>query len=568
MEGWRNLTAEEIRQLQSQHNSADNWEEISVVSTFFVDKIHDCHFSGKVSLGEGVSIRRVPLLRNCWVGDGAILTNVGEIAGEDPPHAFPVEVRNEDGSHAITAHPDMTVGDAYLCSVAGPEHPIHHLCRWESSSHFANVIGRGAVIKNVSSLQSVWIGERSRIAEATQLENVYVHSSAEEPTSIGAGVILRDAVIGLQNTVDTHTIVRNVLTGSGVSLTEGLRISHCVVGDNSRLSCCEVLFSLIFPFHEQHHNSSFLIAATIKGQSNLAAGATVGSNHNGRKNDCALLADRGFWPGLCTSVKFPSRFAAYTLLVKGDYPYEINLPYPFCLVRHNVKDDALEILPAYWWRYNAFALQRNMRKYQDRDRRKTVVQQIHANPLAPDTVQQIIHALNQWQLGAESFVKGVERSQRPVRLLKAPECFHWYREMLVYYAITTLGEEMTNRPDILCREVLTATPMRWVNVGGQLMRLEDARALLEAPADNWADMHQHYGRLMAQYPDHNRAMACFVLKFLCDGKPTTEKLRMLAEEGTEIIKDFEQRALRERERDLHDDFRKSTLDELEIGEIF
>lgn len=563
MEGWRNLTAAEIEQLKTQRNSADNWEEISVVSTFFVGEIYDCHFSGKVRLGEGVCLRRVALLRNCFVGDGATLTNVGEIAGEEPPHAFPVEVRNEDGSHAIVAHPDMTVTDAYLCSMTSPDHPLRHLCRWDLPADMANYIGKGTVVKNVASLQSVWIGEGARISEATQMENAYIHSSMEEPTVIGAGAILRNAVIGLQNTVDTHAIVRHVLTGSGVSLTEGLRISHCVVGDNSRLSCCEVLFSLIFPFHEQHHNNSFLIASTIKGQSNLAAGATVGSNHNGRKNDCALVADRGFWPGLCTSVKFPSRFAAYTLLVKGDYPYEINLPYPFCLVSLNVQEDELDILPAYWWRYNAYALKRNAQKYPERDRRKTVRQHIHTTPFAPDTIQQIIYALNQWQLGSDHFVKGIENSKRKVWVLKSSECFHWYREMLVYYAVQQLGDALSDDLDALCKEVAAATLTQWINVGGQLMRLDDARGLLDAPAATWNEMHERYDKLMEDYPQHNRGMACFVLKFLCDGKPTKEKLQMLAEEGREIVRDFDQRAEHERTRDLNSPFRMATRELLD-----
>jgi hypothetical protein len=43
-----------------------------------------------------------------------------------------------------------------------------------------------------------------------------------------------------------------------------------------------MLSNLIFPGHEQHHNNSFLIAACIKGQSNMAAGANIGSNHNSR----------------------------------------------------------------------------------------------------------------------------------------------------------------------------------------------------------------------------------------------------------------------------------------------
>ena len=90
-----------------------------------------------------------------------------------------------------------------------------------------------------------------------------------------------------------------------------------------------MLNNLIFPAHEQHHNNSFLIASVVLGQSNMAAGATIGSNHNSRANDNEVQAGRGFWPGLCTSIKHSSRFASFVLLAKGDYPAELNIPLPF-----------------------------------------------------------------------------------------------------------------------------------------------------------------------------------------------------------------------------------------------
>ena len=106
----------------------------------------------------------------------------------------------------------------------------------------------------------------------------------------------------------------------------GARLINSYLGHNSTISCCEVLNSLIFPAHEQHHNNSFLCAALVLGQSNMAAGATVGSNHNSRSADGEIIAGRGFWPGLCVSLKHNSKFASFTIIAKGDYPAEINNP--------------------------------------------------------------------------------------------------------------------------------------------------------------------------------------------------------------------------------------------------
>ena len=76
-----------------------------------------------------------------------------------------------------------------------------------------------------------------------------------------------------------------------------------------------------------------------------------------------LRAGRGFWPGLSTTLKHNCRFASYTLLTKGNYPSELNIPLPFSLLIDNEQQNRLEVMPAYWWLYNMYALERNSWKY-------------------------------------------------------------------------------------------------------------------------------------------------------------------------------------------------------------
>ena len=68
----------------------------------------------------------------------------------------------------------------------------------------------------------------------------------------------------------------------------------------------------------------------------MAAGATIGSNHNSRGPDGEIVAGRGFWPGLCVSLKHNSKFASFTIIAKGDFPAELNIPIPFSLVSNDV----------------------------------------------------------------------------------------------------------------------------------------------------------------------------------------------------------------------------------------
>ena len=113
----------------------------------------------------------------------------------------------------------------------------------------------------------------------------------------------------------------------------------------------------------------------VLGQSNVAAGATIGSNHNSRAADNEVQAGRGFWPGLAASLKHSSRFASFVLITQGSYPAELDVRLPFSLVSNNVAKDRLEIMPAFWWLYNMYALARNSHKFAARDRRRVKAQQ-------------------------------------------------------------------------------------------------------------------------------------------------------------------------------------------------
>src|SRR5690606_22362352 len=201
---------------------------------------------------------------------------------------------------------------------------------------------------------------------------------------------------------------------------------------------------------------------------NMAAGATVGSNHNSRGADGEIIAGRGFWPGLCVSLKHNSRFASYTLIVKGDFLHELDIRMPFTMVSHDVANDRIVILPAYWFLYNMYALMRNNAKFISRDRRSLKNQHFEYDVLAPDTVNEAFVALREIEIAvgkayhpemggtAEWAAKGkailadasmdlrhkeilldnVENSKRKVVLIKVREGYETYRRIIAYYAAT------------------------------------------------------------------------------------------------------------------------------------
>ncbi len=315
------------------------------------------------------------------------------------------------------------------------------------------------------------------------------------------------------------------LLGEHVHLEFGLRLNDTVVGDNSTLARCEVGNSIIFPAHEQHHNNSFLIAGLIMGQSNIAAGGTIGSNHNSRTADNELAAGRGFWPGLCCSFKHSSRFASYCLLAKADYPAELDITLPFALVNNNVSKDRLEVMPAYWWMYNMYAMDRNSKKFAKRDKRVLKAQNIEFDNLAPDTAEEILRGMKQlraWMAastGDTVYAQGQEKSKRPTVVLKAEEGLKAYEEMLIFYAMKNLvgGQQPAGS---------SQHEKEWVNIGGQLVAKPDMEQLIadveKGTIGSWKQLHERMNSLWEDYPALRAAHAYGVLCTLA-GTPSLDE---------------------------------------------
>ena len=316
------------------------------------------------------------------------------------------------------------------------------------------------MIKNSRIIKDTLIGPDCYIKGANKLKNLTINSSAEEPTQIGEGVELVNGIVGYGNRIFYGVKAVRFLTGRNVQVKYGARLLNTFLGANSTVSCCELLNNLIFPFHEQHHNNSFLTASTLLGQANIAAAASIGSNHNSRSQDGEILAGRGFWPGLASSFKHSSRFAAYVLAAKGSYPCELNITLPFSLLSLSEEGGTLELMPGYWFEHNMFAIVRNPRKYRARDKRVVKEHPIEYDFLAPDTAEEMIAGMETLRAGIEAQLgrplseTDLERCEELDRTLDLRldglaykhkvhiqhplRGYRWYRTMLRYYGAVEL----------------------------------------------------------------------------------------------------------------------------------
>ena len=672
IKGKRHLTAAEIEVLEKNlnHNDDPTWNNFYVDDSedgFDPSLIHLSFFSGYVVLGKiqklvlkfndlrlecGIRrskisnvvtgdlcvIRNVFYLDNYRLGDRVILFNINEMSctnhakfgngilkkGEPEEHRIWIGVANENEGRKILPFEAMIPADAYIWSHYRSDPEL--LRRFVEITEYGvsheldtfGIVENDAVIKNVSIIKDAKIGESAYIKGAFKLKNITVLSSEKEASQIGEGVEMVNGILGYGSKVFYQAIAVRFVIGRNCQVKYGARVLNSVLGDNSTVSCCEILNNLIYPFHEQHHNSSFLIATTVMGQSNIAAGATIGSNHNSRSPDGEIVAKRGFWPGLCSDFKHNSRFASFVLVTKGSYQYELDIPYPFALVAPGSNGSPkISIIPAWWFMYDMFAITRNKDKFLKRDKRVTKVQNIETDPLAPDTMQEVMSALDRIIGLTAGYLKSIDKEhtegkttaeeqyqaakdflhQNPdadfvlddticqkrygASIVKPVQAYKTYRKVVKYFATSTIMNFCQNQNnEMLTKELvekIRELPLftEWENVGGQIIPSEKIRELFASiksgTVNNWESVHQFYEFCQKSYEEWKVRYALYLLEQLYS-RPIEEfsvdLYRNITDDVSIVAYDIYNASLKSREKDYTDYYRNMVYSsEKEMDEV-
>lgn len=568
---FRRLTPSEIDILRNNQNTAEDWQSLFVSEKFYPERIKNCSFAGTLYLetnppgvleqdnlfyttgiynshikschiGTNCSINNVSILSNYRVEENCILQNIQQLSssaystfgcGYQNNNSKPgkrnwLKVANENGGRALLPFTGMLPSDAYLWTRFGHEPSLKKRLialtdmEHKKNGNFVPTVGKHSIIRNCATITDVFFGSHCTIIGANYLDNLTILSNAAEPTFIGSGTDLRTGIVGFQNSIDSNTIAENFLTGKNVTLKYNAKLVHSFVGDNSTIACAEVLNNLIFPFHEQHHTNSFLIATILMGQSNIAAGATIGSNHNSRAADGEIVAGRGFWPGLVSNFKHNSKFASFTLAAKGNYDSELNITLPFALISPAGDPANIRIFPGFWFKYNLYALARNSWKFEQRDKRKIKTQVIETDFLAPDTIEEmfagielLIGSLNaqtsqslsltalrenkvtldkKWTLLLDGQVnKGKAEVYKPVQSILL------YRDMILFYSVRAI---LDNFPKTISTDAADST-VDWINLGGQIIPSPRVKSIIDGirdgQIDSWEAVHTAYAKAQTNY---------------------------------------------------------------------
>lgn len=663
----RALTAQEIEILVRNGNTSDDWSKLLVSDAFNPELVKNCSFFGLVRIGNlettclcfsdltvpvglynstiisadfgnNVAIHNVNYLSHYIVGDEVIINNVNELVttnhakfgngilkkGESESVRIWLELCNENTGRKVLPFNGMTTADAYLWTRNRHDNLLQQKFieltekQFDNKRGYYGKIGNRTVIKNCRIIKDTWIGADAYLKGANKIKNVTINSNKEARTQIGEGSELVNGIIGYGCRIFYGIKAVRFIMSDYSQLKYGARLINSFLGPNATISCCEVLNSLIYPAHEQHHNNSFLCAALVMGQSNIAAGATLGSNHNSRGADGEVIMGRGFWPGLCVSIKHNSIFPSFTILHKGDYNYELNIPLPFSLISIDYVKDELVVMPGYWFMYNFYALARNAWKYQDRDKRKNIDQYFEYDYLAPDSVNELIKgreiiavAVAKAQLLKENksiqipnkklallgykllttkskkqidqldvFVTGFENSKRKTRIIKSFEAFEIFEKMIFVYGMDQLIQKITQNGlknlHTKIKSIKTNNAaIEWSNIGGQLIPTKSVESMLQQiksdKLSSWSDVHQFYQNETDKYESKKNTHGLYCLE-LIQGEPinglSAKKINLWLDRYLLIKEEITAKIKSSREKDYTNPFRKMVYEnETEMNAI-
>jgi hypothetical protein len=241
-------------------------------------------------------------------------------------------------------------------------------------------VRRRARVRHTERIRDTYIGVHAVIDHALEVARSTILSSADEPTEVSGGAAVTDAVLQYGVRVDGTGIVRRSALLEHSAVSEHATVDTSVIGPNTTIAKGEVTASLVGPFVGFHHQSLLIAAYWPEGKGNIAYGAMVGSNHNGRAPDQEIWPGEGAFFGLGSAIRFPSDFsgAPYVVISMGVSTLPQRVGFPFSLItvpaepiEHGDLDVPRaynEIIPAWGLYANAYGLVRTELKFAKRDR--------------------------------------------------------------------------------------------------------------------------------------------------------------------------------------------------------
>jgi len=243
----------------------------------------------------------------------------------DGPSAFgngvEIEVLNEGGGRELTIFERLSAQLAYM-AVCYRHRPklvaaIAAMAeRWADGVRSERgTIGAGARVLNCGTLQGVAVGVASKPAA---------------PTTVGAGVIATDFIIGTGSTVDGGAMLSRCFVGQGCRIGRQFSAENSVFFANCEGFHGEAVAVLAGPYTVTHHKSTLLIAGLLSFYN--AGSGTNQSNHMYKLGPVHQgVIERGSKTGSFSYLLWPARVGPFSVVLGKHYANfdTRNLPFSY-----------------------------------------------------------------------------------------------------------------------------------------------------------------------------------------------------------------------------------------------
>ncbi len=298
----RNLSTQEITQLESQNCTAEDWSLILVSDDFDPNYVRNVEFYGQVSMGsfnaiceisEGfnkhtgirnASLRNVTIGDNCLIenirgfinnysiGNDCVIANVGTIettSNASFGEGTVISVLNEVGDGNVMIFDGL---NSQLASL---------MCKYEQDTDFTTAVRQlihnyiddkrrnttcGTIrnhvrIVNTGKITNCHIGSNCVIEGASLLCECTLKSVPEAIVKIGTGVIIESCVIFNGSTISNNAKLERCFVGEACKITDGFTAESSLFFANNYMSNGEACAAFCGPFSASHHKCSLLIGA-------------------------------------------------------------------------------------------------------------------------------------------------------------------------------------------------------------------------------------------------------------------------------------------------------------------
>ena len=546
----RQLTQQEIAQLESQNCMAQNWSDVEVADAFCADYVKDTRFSGHCKLGAFDQEIALPgglqvhsgifhaTLHNVEVGDNCHLYNIhnyianyriGKQTCIENVNAILVDgkttfgngvrvpVMNEGGGREIPIFNELTASLAYVLTlyrhrpkmIANLEKRIDDYAEQQAADF--GTIGDNVHILNCGSIKNVRIGDNAMIVGTSRLKNGTINSNRFAPVKLGSGVKCTDFIICSGVEINDSTLVDKCFVGQGCIFDK-----HYSAGESLFFSNCQGMHGeacAIFagPYTVTHHKSTLLIAGMF---SFLNAGS--GSNQSNHMYKLGPIhqgvAERGAKTTSDSYLLWPSRIGAFSLVMGRHTHHADTSDLPFSYLIENNSESFL--VPGANLR--TVGTIRDAQKWPKRDNRKDpdLLDQINFNLLSPYTVQKMWRGLEVLKelralSGENTEVYGYKNCKiRNTALVHGMELYTIGIQKFLGNSLISRIEKNVDKIHSLAdlRKVLvpdtTIGQGEWVDLAGLIAprsevtrlldELEQDKLTLDQVRERFVDMHKNY----------------------------------------------------------------------------